>query len=401
LEIDSGRYPSMEKFIWRLQQIKNADSDEGRDSQQSESGKSVSILTIHAAKGLEAKAVFLADAAYVPKDRSSHQACVKWPVEQEQPTHFVLLPSKLERDEKTSALAQIERLKSEKEQANLLYVAVTRAKQYLYISAVHPSRGDNLGWYGEIREQCEIHDFLRNGANGSLMAEFQGDASASATRESSPNNAGEDKAGSTKSLRQVPTYRQDPTFAENASYLVPSSLDYDEDYVLESEHTRQENQEARTRGNFIHQALDKLCSGYQPEQVSRLLQSEYASVDENRRQAWLQQAVKNFQAPHLQSIFNNKDALQSHSELSLNYFDSATQQFVMGQADRVVVLADEVLLVDYKSPMVKNITEAKQLLHLYRQQLQAYTRGLQLMWPKRRICPYILFTQIAEMLEIA
>jgi len=398
LEIDSGRYPSMEKFIWRLQQIKNADSDEGRDSQTSESAKSVSILTIHAAKGLEAKAVFLADAGYTPKDRSSHQACVKWPVEQEQPTHFVLLPSKQERDEKTSALAQLERDKSEKEQANLLYVALTRAKQYLYISAVHPSRGDNLGWYGEIREQCEAHNFMQLGENGSLIANFSG-------KKLDPPASGKPRPqASTKSEKtrlELPSFSQDPAMAEKQNYVVPSSLDHTEDIDDNQPSLSADNQEAQKRGNFIHKALEKLCSGYSAEQVSRLLDREYASVDENQRQAWLQQALTNFQAPNLQSIFNNQSALQAYSELSLNYFDSETQQYVVGQADRVVVLANDVLLVDYKSPQVNNASEAKQLLKLYQHQMQAYTQGLQLMWPERRIKPYILFTQIAEMFAIS
>jgi len=393
LEIDSGRYPSMEKFIWRLHQIKNADSEEPKESLQLESGNLVKILTIHAAKGLEAKAVFLADAAYSPKDQSTYQACVKWPVDEEKPTHFMLLPSKTERDQVSAGLAQYEQSKSVREQANLLYVALTRAKQYLYISAVKPSRGEELSWYGAITQQCQQHDFTHDDGRGTRVALFAGEKTAPPDLQTRSQTSA--KTHSTTALRPIPHYAHSDEQANSADYVIPSQLG-----ERDSENDFDDNTQASTRGTFIHKALDGLCAGYAVNQLRQLLDHEFAAIDADQRQAWLNEALANFGHTDLQAIFANPAATQSYSELAINYYDNSAQRFVMGSADRVVVLADSVLLVDYKSVPIANQRAAEAMSSRFVPQLDAYAKGLQQIWPDKPVKRFILFTALSRLIEI-
>jgi ATP-dependent helicase/nuclease subunit A len=63
LNVDSGRYPSLPKFINELQQLRRARAEEAPDEGViGDAGNAVRILTIHGAKGLEAPIVWLLDA---------------------------------------------------------------------------------------------------------------------------------------------------------------------------------------------------------------------------------------------------------------------------------------------------------------------------------------------------
>ncbi|MCK5334897.1 MAG: UvrD-helicase domain-containing protein, partial [Gammaproteobacteria bacterium] len=76
LEIDSGRYPSVTHFLNKLRSLKKLDT-EAPDEASANSGMArVNIMTIHAAKGLEAPVVFMADTASVSTPKLAHKTMV-------------------------------------------------------------------------------------------------------------------------------------------------------------------------------------------------------------------------------------------------------------------------------------------------------------------------------------
>ncbi len=66
------------------------------------------------------------------------------------PNPFLLTGRKEELDRYTLNQLDKQDAKAQTEETNLLYVAVTRAQQLLYVSGTPPQRGKRLGWYGEI-----------------------------------------------------------------------------------------------------------------------------------------------------------------------------------------------------------------------------------------------------------
>lgn len=78
---------------------------------------------------------------------------MRWPTLAAAPTHFLLTGKSAELDRISAALIDEQQSEERREQANLLYVALTRAKQLLFISGCQPQRSDELGWYGLIAAQ--------------------------------------------------------------------------------------------------------------------------------------------------------------------------------------------------------------------------------------------------------
>lgn len=147
LDLDGGRYPSLPRFIDELATLADADGDEAPDEgmissdEDGEAGAGrVRILTIHAAKGLEAPIVWLLDAHAGVSNKDTWSVLVDWPPGAAQPSHFSLVGRKDERGRARDPLFEQEQQAAAREELNLLYVAITRAKQVFIASGVSASR---------------------------------------------------------------------------------------------------------------------------------------------------------------------------------------------------------------------------------------------------------------------
>ena len=133
LNVDAGRFPSLPGFLRELAELRLADENDAPDEGRvAEAGNAVRIYTVHEAKGLEAPIVLMLDAnASPPRDRG-YGVLIDWPTGREAPAHFSLYA-----DSKGAFRAEYfgnEERMARRENLNLLYVAMTRAKQYLIAS---------------------------------------------------------------------------------------------------------------------------------------------------------------------------------------------------------------------------------------------------------------------------
>jgi ATP-dependent helicase/nuclease subunit A len=142
LNLDAGRYPSLPKFIDALRVLKmGADSDAPDEAVVDASVDAVRIMTIHSAKGLEASIVVLVDANHSEAARDDLGILCAWPQDEIAPTHFSCFAKKEERGAARDAFFEEEERLREQEDWNLLYVALTRAKEVLIVSGVAGGRG--------------------------------------------------------------------------------------------------------------------------------------------------------------------------------------------------------------------------------------------------------------------
>jgi len=135
LQQQGGRYTSVYGFVRELRA--------GRlRAAASAPAAAVQLLTVHGAKGLEARAVVLVDTD--PERRQPERATllVDWPVELSAPRRVAFLHSENEVPASLADLWATEEAARQREELNGLYVAMTRAREWLVFSRTEPRSGN-------------------------------------------------------------------------------------------------------------------------------------------------------------------------------------------------------------------------------------------------------------------
>jgi ATP-dependent helicase/nuclease subunit A len=131
LELDGGRYATPYRFIRALRR-------RPLTLPASVASQAVQLMTVHGAKGLEADAVFLVDGLPEPTKAGSATLLVDWPADAPHPLRCAFLASETRCPPSLRELLAQERVGREREELNGLYVAMTRAKRRLVVSATEP-----------------------------------------------------------------------------------------------------------------------------------------------------------------------------------------------------------------------------------------------------------------------
>jgi ATP-dependent helicase/nuclease subunit A len=373
LEIDSGRYPSIGRFVSRLQTLQQQEQDAPDEGSPLQAGSRVRLMTIHAAKGLEAPIVFLVDSTNTRTNATAHQAIVDWPAQAPRPLSFLLAGSKEQQDSFTQGILERHEQAETREDANLLYVAITRPKQYLFISGCQPRRGNTLGWYGLLRAPFtdDEKELPNDGLvyNSGTQPTQASRVPVSKDRNSAPQLLSEQLSVSTP-----------------ASNIAPSRIVADPDAPVITQAT---DPDARTRGIAIHRMLQLLSE--QATDIRQRVAAELGLPSEDRDlQTWQDTANEVFQSAAFAHLFDPALFISAHNEVPLHY--KTNGQDVYGIIDRLVITEDCIWLVDYKTHQTANTAELEALSEHYRAQLEYYQTGIQHLWPRLPINAGLLFT---------
>jgi ATP-dependent helicase/nuclease subunit A len=149
LDLDSGRFPSLTRFLSELRDLQERDDSDANEGIAA-GENAVRILTIHAAKGLEAPVVVLPGTNPFPSQDDRNDVFVAWAPEEAAPEHFSLVGNAKEIGAARAHWVEADRTQREQEDWNLLYVAMTRAQRLLIVSGVEmPNAGPDT-WYARI-----------------------------------------------------------------------------------------------------------------------------------------------------------------------------------------------------------------------------------------------------------
>ena len=367
LSVDSGRYPTIAEYLARLREACPPE-------QAPLASDGVRLMTIHGAKGLEAPVVFLLDAAGAEHRERGVQPFVEWPAEDPRPRHFFLVPKTDERDSRVKELLAHDQMAAARERLNLLYVALTRAKQYLFVSGCRPRQSSDLGWWGFVATRLAASPSCRHDAtspDGTPVVLANG--TPPSVRTDTPSH---------------PEVTIDPRLwvpidAAVGARMRPSDVDI-----------AQGSAHARRLGRAWHRALQLASRG---DDIAPTLKREYPelSAELETLPAEVDALVR---APGLQWLFARAAYAEVFEELPLSYLD-AHGRSVFGIADRVMVGRDEVVLVDFKTHAGARAENLAALSAPYRSQMRQYARGLAQLWPARRIRALLLFTACAACYE--
>ena len=388
LELDAGRYPSLTHFLHCLRSLRKPEASAPNEPNVNEAGKRVTILTIHASKGLESPVIFLADCNRGSNNNDAHSTLVDWPADSRQPERLQLVLSKQNTDRLTQKVQEKKTQAQSREQLNLLYVALTRAREYLFISGVATSKKPS-GWYQLAHQaMASIAEEQDDGSFHYVFGKHEIDVEAV---EKIPTVT-------PSQLKIIPELLQPiKSLAKPEHMIAPSKANREQalafiaDTDLDSEH-------AQMRGVAIHRALD-LLSGKRAlsnESIHQILMAEFhQDADKNEIDLWLKQARQVFDDTQFKMIFSPEASVQCFNELPLLYDNNG--QSVYGLIDRLIINGDEILLIDYKTHSQASAETCATLANNFSEQMNLYSLGIQKIWPDHTIKKGVLFTSARKL----
>ncbi|WP_297527407.1 UvrD-helicase domain-containing protein [Thiohalobacter sp.] len=373
LEVDSGRYPSLPRFLLRLGELRER-AGEGPDDAVAQAGARVQFLTVHGAKGLEAPVVFLADAAGTANSRRAWQALVDWPPDAERPRWLLPDPGGKGRDSALSGLLDRQRETERREDANLLYVALTRPRQMLVVSGCRPRRGDGLGWYGMLARALDATDTLDAGEAWHCET---GIPAHPAARQAPPEP---------EAIAPDPALSRPVAAPPTLVRLAPSrQLD---EWAAEAG-----DADGRVRGLALHRLLELRTppAPVEPGPARRQLAAElglapgHPLLDE-----WSQEAGAVLADPALAFLFDPAASRRAWNECPLTC-RTDDGRLVDGVVDRMLLFDDRLLIVDYKTHRV-DAAGAEALVTRFLPQMRLYLEAGRRLWPETPVEGALLFT---------
>jgi ATP-dependent helicase/nuclease subunit A len=324
LNVDAGRYPSLPGFLRELAELRKADDDEAPDEGKvSQAGNAVRIYTVHEAKGLEAPIVWLLDANAKPPADNGFNVLVDWPTSAERPAHFSIYGDKASRGaarehyfEQDAALAATEDL-------NLLYVAMTRAKQALLVSGNGVRIEDT--WYDRIANG------MKTTARNPLLA---AQAAASHDAQPAPSLSLDDRL-----TRPLPTGTRKEVMTD-----------------------------AQRRGIWLHGLMQHLAPPFAVPDA-KVLQRQLGIPEEQMSALW-QQAQHILISPQLARYFDPQQYRSACNEMP--YVNANGE---LKRIDRLVEFDDEVWVLDYKLGDSEDAARYRAQMLEYRSAMQAVYAG--------------------------
>ena len=351
----------------------------------------VRVMTVHGSKGLQAPVVILADACVDPMRKVD--SSFNWPVDIAGLDAMVELPVYgLRKAERVGPLAQAHdaaRAADMEEHWRLLYVAMTRAAERLYIGGTLGKRAKEppeQSWYAAAERS-----FMALGCawidDGDTPCRRFGTGAVPGTASAQRNVV------QTTPALALPAWALTPAAPEQRppTPLAPSSLG--EDDSASPPMAGADLAEAARRGLIMHSLFERLPA-VAPDQrrsaAQRWLASQHGINDPADAGAIIDAVSAVIDHPEWSAIFGS-DAL---AEAPIAAVVGA--YVVAGKVDRLLVEAERVVVVDFKTSRRPPVSlESLPVAHV--RQMAAYAAALRLIFPGRSVQAGLLYTHTPQL----
>ncbi|HEY1605877.1 MAG TPA: double-strand break repair helicase AddA [Allosphingosinicella sp.] len=347
----------------------------------------VRVMTVHGAKGLQSPIVILADACADPDRRGGGFGGSFARLETEEGAIPVFRPRKDEVGEPLRGQIEAQDRREREEHWRLLYVAMTRAEERLFVGgALGPAdRGTppNASWYAAL-------DATLGGATlGGMEAEWAEDGLWGRARLfGDALQMGKSAKPEAAARSPVPDWvrRPAPVEARPPRPLAPSSLG-DEDVADPPPSAAL--REAAERGRLLHRLFERLPDVAPAERAARAelwLERSAGVADADLRRSLVADACRIVGDP-VHALLFGPEAL-AEAPIAAVIGEGLV---VSGTVDRLLILADRVVLADFKTGRrAPAALDEIPVAHL--RQMAAYAEALKRIFPGRRIEAKLLYT---------
>jgi len=381
LNFEREQAPTLTNF---LAMVETLDLSIKRDMEAA--GAAVRVMTAHAAKGLEAKIVFLPDTCGAPAGKHDPKLFALGENDD------VSLVWSLDRKSDPAALDAARARHRDAERAEhqrLLYVALTRAEERLYIAGFHGSHGPAEGcWYNAIR------DALEPGCK--TCPDPLEPESTILRRGDVPLRHDLARAVGSEALAEAPAFAQmaAPREIAPAPPLRPSSALAGADALAPGGAAEANRRDAERLlvGKLTHALLQHLpncADARRPEAAARFLALRGPGLEDARRAEIARTALAVIDDPRLSALFGPQSVAEVDVVAALD--DGLV---VSGRIDRLAETESDVLIADFKTGRPCTPPRPEHL-----RQLALYRAAVAPLYPGKRLRCFLVWTQGAEAVE--
>jgi ATP-dependent helicase/nuclease subunit A len=382
--------------------LRAADTEVKRDMEISRD--EVRVMTVHGAKGLEASVVFLVDTTTSPAD-TQRLKLIHLPLDNAPPhaPDVVVWAGKKADDPASVAAARAAMLvETEDEYRRLLYVAMTRAADRLIVGGCMPGNMNTIrrfSWYDLIDKGLG-----NSGLHLQTIETPDGVVKRYSRLEDATVPTGKAAAPAPTAPTDLPAWLHAaaPPELRADSPLRPSDPAAKEGQRIQTGESVLERARALQRGTLVHrllQSLPDVAAERRRDAALKYLARNADGWTDGEREALAGGVLALIGDPRFAPVF----ALHSRAEVSIvGRLDrpGRSPALVSGQIDRLVMTADEVLIVDYKTNHAPP-GAAAQAPAAYVRQLALYRGVLQKLYPQLPVRAALLWTETPEFMEIS
>jgi ATP-dependent helicase/nuclease subunit A len=375
LEYETGTSPSLQRFLdW----FARGDVEILRDPSAPQDA--VRVMTVHGSKGLQSPIVILADACADPSRARGTFANIRLP--DDGPKVPLFRPRKDELADPLKSQVEAQDSLDRQEHWRLLYVALTRAEERLYIGgALGPA--DKKGppetsWYSAVEASltglgC---DWADNPVWG--RSRLFGNTEIPAKAAHKPAERRMD----------LPAWLKQPAPVEARPPrpLAPSSIGEDD---VADPPPSPAMREAALRGKLLHQLFERLPNvpeAERPERAERWLEKSAGVKDAVFRRALVEDACRVIADPRHSALFG-PDAL-AEAPIAAVIGEGIV---VAGTVDRLLVTDERILIADFKTGR-RAPGDISEIPAAHIRQMAAYSAALRVIFPGRRVEAALLYT---------
>ncbi len=380
LQFEEEHAPSLQGFLnW----FKSRNNVIKRDMDQSEMN-TVKIMTVHGSKGLQGKIVFLPDAQRLPSTENTFFWQDNLPI-------WIASSSLIKNNSYVKPLIDRTKQTAEEEYHRLLYVALTRACDRLYICGWNKIQSKPktekkktssvteekiLSWYDLIKQSLNLTD--EQNEIFSLSCE---QSERPADKQDVNNYEPEADVPLPDYLKQ-----QAPIETPLSKPLMPSRMV--ENDIPETSVVGMGQETALKRGAFIHKLLQYLpdIPSEKRKETAIRLKHQDTDIDEN---------IFNLFEKKEFSILFGKNSVAETPIVGI-----VGDRVFSGQIDRLVVFENEVWIVDYKTNRFVP-SNPKEVSLSYKIQLFAYKELIKNIFTDKVIKTFLLWTENLSLMEMS
>ncbi len=388
LAYEQRETPSLQGFLnW----IRAAQSEVKRDMEMARD--EVRVMTVHGAKGLEARNVILIDTTTVRPEGPYPPRLLTVPFGNAAPGAAALIWGAA-KDKDAGPMAQARTLALEAardEYRRLLYVGLTRAAERLVVCGV---KGKNAApencWHQLVSDALKPLSVEEDDGEGKVWRFPKAESAATAEKSPPPEKI------------ELPLWLKQPAGADApGSRLLRPSRTQDDDDPAHRFASTGDRDKALRRGTLLHrliQSLPDIPPAHRAKAAAHYLARAGKDFSAAERNTLAGEVLRLLDDVRFAPLF----APGSRAEVSIagKLAGSSDTFLVAGQIDRLAVTANEVLIADYKTnrPAPKRITDVPSG---YIRQLALYRAVLQRLYPDHAVRAFLIWSETPDSMEVS